>query len=260
MNSPQISEETAGEAWASAVEHLLSQPSRDAVNLGVKIAAPEEDPQVSALVNALLGELGLPLVQTVANTIFPRRLAARSADSAALTARYRHLHRGLRRHGKNRSGTYFDRIVAFESGGSQIDQLTDLIAKLRDARTGSGGAMTSRYEVAVSGPSETVLVYDPAHDRNKRIGFPCLSFLSFHLHRERVHLAAHYRNHTFVERAYGNYVGLGGLLSYVAAQSSWPPGEMFVVSGHAEIECGRKGQLQRVVDEIRQSATPRPGS
>ena len=120
--------------------------------------------------------------------------------------------------------------------------------------------MTSRYEVAVSGPSETVLVYDPAHDRNKRMGFPCLSLLSFHLHRERVHLAAHYRNHTFVERAYGNYVGLGGLLSYVAAQSSWPPGEMFVVSGHAELECGRKGQLQRVVDDIRQSAAPRPGS
>jgi len=119
--------------------------------------------------------------------------------------------------------------------------------------------MSSRYEIAVSQPSETVLVYDPAHDRHKRMGFPCLSFLSFHAYRDRLHLAAHYRNHTFVKRAYGNYVGLGALLSYAAAQSSWAPGEMLVVSGHAQIECGRRERLQRIVDEIRLTVPARPG-
>jgi len=260
MNSPQISGATAGEAWASAVEYLLDQPSREAVNLGVKIAVPGEDPRVSALVNSMLADHHLPLIHTVANTLFPRHLAARSAGSAALTNRYRRLLPRLRRNPKNRLGTYFGRIVAFESSGRPIDQLTDLIAKLRSARSGSGGAMTSRYEVAVSEPAESVLVYDPIHDHNKRMGFPCLSLLSFHVHGERVHLAAHYRNHTFVERAYGNYVGLGALLSYVATQSSWAPGEMLVVSGHAKIERGTRAQMQRVINEIRRGVMLPPGS
>lgn len=250
MNSPQISGTTAGEAWANAIEYLLSQPSRGAVNLGVKIASPVEDVHASRLLNEFLRQHNLPRVETVANTVFPRHLAARSEDSAELVRRYCHLRPALRRHGKNRTGTYFERIVAYSSGGQSVDQLSDLIGKLRDARNGSRRVMSSRYEM---------VVYDPAHDRRKTMGFPCLSFLSFHLHEDQVHLAGHYRNHCFVERAYGNYVGLGALLAYVAAESSWPAGEMLIVSGHAEIERGRRARLQQLVQDLRAAAPPQPG-
>jgi hypothetical protein len=245
VNSPQMTAPTIAEGWASAAEYLLAQPSRDAVNLAVKIGSPLEGIRTTKLIDSLLREKGLPSVGTVANTIFPRRLAARSSGPSSLTQRYRHLLPRLKRNPKNRTGLYFERMVAFETAGHPIDQLESLIDKLRAARTAVGGAMSSRYEIAI---------YDPLHDHNKMRGFPCLSFLSFHLHEQHLHLGAYYRNHNFVERAYGNYVGLGGLLSYVAAEASWQPGEMLIVSGHASIERGAKGYLTQVIEEIRRSA------
>jgi Thymidylate synthase len=246
MNSPQIAAPTMGKAWARAVEYLLEQPGRQAVNLAVKIGSPHEDRRTTTLVNGLLIEVGLPSAATVANTIFPRRLAARSAGPAALVQRYRRILPRLRRNPRNRTGLYFERIVSFATGNGVIDQLSDLVAKLRQAHD-AGGAMSSRYEVAV---------YDPSHDRRKRMGFPCLSLVSFHVHQQRLHLAAHYRNHTFVARAYGNYLALGALLSYVAQETDWIPGEMLIVSGHATIERGRRSRLERLANEIRRVERP----
>lgn len=241
MNDPQISQPTIGLAWAAAVEYLLTRPSRDAVNFAVKTASPREDHQDTALVNALADERRLPSVATVANTLFPRQLAAKSLDSTALATRYRHIVPRLRRLG-NRHGTYFARIVAFGSASDPIDQLTGVITKLRAARNSTIGVMSSRYELAI---------YDPTLDRNKTRGFPCLSFLSFHLHENALHLAAHYRNHYYVERAYGNYVALGALLTYVAEQASWAPGELLVVSGRATLEVGSPQRLLKLVSDLR---------
>jgi thymidylate synthase len=79
------------------------------------------------------------------------------------------------------------------------------------------------------------------------MGFPCLSLASFHLDVDTVHLAAHYRNQSVIERAYGNYLGLGRLHAYVAKSCGLHVGELLVVSGHIELE--RTGGIDNIVNE-----------
>jgi thymidylate synthase len=38
------------------------------------------------------------------------------------------------------------------------------------------------------------------------------------------------------ERAYGNYLGLGRLLAYIANQADLSPGTLTVVAGHAHLD------------------------
>ncbi|MFI7019931.1 hypothetical protein [Streptomyces sp. NPDC050164] len=72
---------------------------------------------------------------------------------------------------------------------------------------------------------------------NSYIGFPCLSHISLQLDRDRrVHAAALYRSHFMFERAYGNYLGLGRLLAYIAQQAELACGSLTVVAGHARLD------------------------
>ena len=48
------------------------------------------------------------------------------------------------------------------------------------------------------------------------MGFPCLSFCSFQLDGDTLHMIAQYRYQYLIERGYGNYLGLGQLLGYVS--------------------------------------------
>jgi hypothetical protein len=47
---------------------------------------------------------------------------------------------------------------------------------------------------------------------------------------------AHYRSQLMIERAYGNYLGLGQLLSYIAAQAGLRCGELTVTAGYAVLD------------------------
>ena len=52
----------------------------------------------------------------------------------------------------------------------------------------------------------------------------------------RLCMLAHYRNHFFFERAYGNYLGLGRLQRFIADAAGLEPGPLTCVSGHAELD------------------------
>jgi hypothetical protein len=49
-----------------------------------------------------------------------------------------------------------------------------------------------------------------------------------------------YRNHAYVARGLGNFVGLGRLQAFVAAQSGATLGSLTCISTHAEIDAGKK--------------------
>ena len=66
--------------------------------------------------------------------------------------------------------------------------------------------------------------------------FPCLSFCSFQLDHDRLHLTAHYRSQYLLQRGYGNYLGLARLQAYVAAVVGIQPGQLLVVAGLAHAE------------------------
>ena len=82
-------------------------------------------------------------------------------------------------------------------------------------------------------------VFDPTRDAGKVANRQCLSFLSFKLDNEnRLMLTVMYRNHAYIARGLGNFIGLGRLQKFVADQSGAQMGSLTCVSTHAEIEHG----------------------
>ena len=51
-----------------------------------------------------------------------------------------------------------------------------------------------------------------------------------------MHALAQYRSQYLVHRAYGNYLGLGRLLDYVATAAGLRTGELTVVAGYIQME------------------------
>jgi hypothetical protein len=229
-----IREANLSRAWIGAIRLLLDVKSHDIFHLVVQIERPSEEiPAVRRRIDALLRACSLPRVSSVANTIFPFAVARASSDSLDLAQRYRDKYwPQIRTFAKNRGGTYFLRMVDLPTGGSAgADQLNLVISKLRK----SGRIMKTRYEVDLS-DTLAIQIHSLHKDQQKSMGFPCLSFCAFQRDQAVVHLVAHYRNHFLTERSYGNWLGLGQLLEYVASQAGLSPGFLTIVAGHAEIE------------------------
>ena len=241
---------TLSEAWLKAVVAVNAAPGRTLFHLVTRIEDPlAEQAPIRAAADGLLAELGHSPIATVANTIFPAQMAATSHDHVHLGARYRRMYPTVRRlHRDNRRGTYFGRIVAHATAGGEHDQLGELVRRLRtELRT--PGPKSARYEmsIAVSVESNTedsagqslmaeaVPVYVPGQD-NSPMGFPCLSFCSFQLDHDRLHMVAHYRRQHLIVRGYGNYLGLAQLLGYVCTMTDLSLGELLIVAGVAQVD------------------------
>lgn len=235
---------TVSDVWLQAVQMTLASPTRKLFHLATHISDPlAEDVAIRTAADQLLAHLEYNSVETVANTIFPLALARQSSDHVQLADRYRAMYPTLKRLDiGNRRGTYFGRLVAYPAGGQSFDQLNDLISKL-GAELRTRGPKSSRYEVSFEPvenqrgevESETAVVYAPGRDRNA-MSFPCLSFCSFQLDGDLLHMVAHYRSQYLIQRGYGNYLGLGRLLGYVSDTVGIQTGELLVVAGGARVE------------------------
>ncbi|OEJ56808.1 hypothetical protein BGM19_00845 [Streptomyces agglomeratus] len=255
-------------AWQEACRKLDTPGNRrrDALHTTVHIHdAAAEDPHLRAELDRMREERGYSPIETVANTVFPAQLSAVCPTPQELVRRYREMYPRLRRLDRaNATGTYFGRFVAYPGENGQVDQLTALINRIRHQAAGRG-PMTAAYELGIAHPADpddgpggvdsaedghnpreevdkpqvrawSTPVQVPGKDTKLR-GFPCLSHCSFQLGRDGVlHALAHYRSHYMVERAYGNYLGLGRLLAYLARHAEVRPGTLTVVAGHAQIE------------------------
>ncbi|MHA4815844.1 thymidylate synthase family protein [Streptomyces aculeolatus] len=234
-------------AWQQACRHLMSTRDHRAYHTVVRIERPQDErPDVREGLDHILRSRGLATVNTVANTIFPRALADTSASHEQLVTRYRRAYPSVRRlAAANRQGTYFGRLVAYPGSGADVDQLGNIIERLRRQARGPGG-MTAAYELTVTHHADVLSGTDvipveagirvPGKDNGYR-GFPCLSHVSFQLDRTgTVHAAAYYRSHFMLQRAYGNYLGLGRLLGYIARESGCRPGWLTVMAGTAVLE------------------------
>jgi hypothetical protein len=258
----QVQGTTMSEAWLKSVQVVDAAPQRRLFHMVTRISDPvAEEPRIRAAADALLRDLDLAPVDTVANTIFPAQLAATSAGPGELAQRYRKMYPVLRRlHKGNRKGTYFGRIVAHPPTGDERDQLADLIERLNtELRT--PGPKSARYEMNISGPGELARpaeaaeltdggplhVYAAGKDTSP-MGFPCLSFCSFQLDGGRLHMIAQYRYQYLIERGYGNYLGLGRLLGYVCATVGLHPGQLTVIAGVAAVDSAARYRIARLAE------------
>ena len=106
--------------------------------------------------------------------------------------------------------------------------------------------------------------YDDNDDRGDRMGGPCLSHLSFKVINDSVHLAAMYRSHYYMHRAYGNLLGLARLQAFVAEQVELSPGPLVCHSTMAVLEHGsqwgwKKSEVLPLISRCRETLT-RQGS
>lgn len=250
VHAPDISR-----AWIDAVRAVDAVPDRRALHTVVAIEDPTaENNAIRAEADRLLEQLKYPPIETVANTIFPQQLAATSRDHNELVRRYRAIYPELRRRWHaNAAGTYFGRLVAYPDapGADLYDQLGEIIRKL-EREHARNNAKTALYEASLcevgvpedAEPTDDVeganaMIYAPGRDKLPVGNFPCLSHCSFQLDRGgRLHSLAQYRSQYLVQRAYGNYLGLGRLLAYLCEQTGLQVGTLTVVAGYAQIEKG----------------------
>lgn len=254
-----IQSNSVSAAWYDAVTTTRAVAGHKVFHLVVSVDDPlAEDVVTRHEVDKLLANRGLQTIDTVANTIMPTGLAARCLTHEELVKKYRDRYEVIKRFPKNSWGTYFGRLVAYPTGSDKrpapVDQLAPVIETLRGPRV-----VGAQYETAVTTAEDAaeasenpasgaLLIHHSTRGRRGR-GGPCLSTIAFQREADRVHAVAHYRSHFLIERAYGNYVGLGMLLQYVAQQAGLRIGYLTVVAGYAQID-GRLSDLDETLDRI----------
>lgn len=242
--APNISE-----GWLAAVRMLDAVPNYKTIHVVLRILDPiGEDPAIRAAAQQLIddhnskGKNEKPDIDTTRNTIFPASYARRTDGPAALTAYYRERYNkeGLLGFPDNKYGTYFGRVVAYPraDGDSPADQLTDTVRKLK-TELKKGSNKSSRYEINIFNE----------HKDTRSTSFPCLAHLSVHMHERKLHMQAIYRNEFLVGRAYGNYLGLGELQAYIAAQADLQVGELLMTLGHVELD-SNKGPIRAMLAQF----------
>jgi hypothetical protein len=276
LASDDVRAQTVSGAWLGAVRTALNSPGYRLFHLVTRIEQPiAEDAAVRQVADGLLAELKLPPIETVANTIFPSGLAAISKNWEHLSRRYRKAYPTLKRWRANRPGTYFGRLVAYPAAGHEIDQVGELIRKLR-VELGTAGPKAARYELSLVAPGEALPAPSSAStgvasdaDGNHAdalsqplpiqcpgedvaaMAFPCLTYCSFQLDGSLLHAVAHYRSQYLVQRAYGNYLGLGRLLRYVSEQTELEMGELMVIGAYVQIDPGvSRPKLRAAIESI----------
>ncbi|MCA4158019.1 hypothetical protein [Priestia megaterium] len=214
------------DAWKQAIKHLV-QNGKDDYNLIVEIENPTlDDKTIRNQFNEVLFSMKDQTIETVANTIFPFGMNDKSKDRFDFYQRFQRVYPTLRRVPENSKGTYFGRLVEWNYGkGETFNQVEHTILKLaRENHNGRG--IRVMYEMSI---------YDPDLDKNNQMGFPCMSFISVKIRDGFIDLTAIYRNQYFVQKAYGNYLGLGRLLEFIAYESGYKMGKLTCIATHAAL-------------------------
>jgi thymidylate synthase len=236
MYTPIPPQATCAQGWlaaASAVQDAGGEAYNVVIDIADPVAVAGPDEMIFTTVDKFLREHNVNTLAGVANTIFPQSLLERHGASG-LYAAYGAILPRIKRMARD-WGRYFERMTAWKEvqGGEVIiiNPLDDLVQFMRD-QIASDRTYRNTYEMTV---------YDPARDARKVSNRQCLSFLSFKLTHEKVLLlTVMYRNHAYVARGLGNFLGLGRLQSFVAAETGAQLGSLTCISTHAEIDAGKK--------------------
>lgn len=111
-------------------------------------------------------------------------------------------------------------------------------------------ALTMRANVSKA--ALTIVIQRPGGETTRPLGGPCLNYLAVQAERNTdttLGLLAVYRNHDFLQKAYGNYWGLCNLLRFLAKETKTIAGPVTCISSHAYVE-KHKPALKAFVDAI----------
>ncbi len=245
-------------AWLRALEHLLDCGG-ECFNMMVCIENPTQtEPAIQQAFEQMLSKHGLLNLKQVVYTIFPWSLYknfGKNPDKLfEIYNRKDGVYDRLRKYPRFGWGSYFRRMTYYPSENNQgnpvtVNQLNDIITMLRNRQK----TLKARY---------TILIQIPGRDMRRVIGGPCLDHIALQLTRspKQLNLLAIYRNHDFVQRAYGNYLALGYLMQFLCEQTGYTLGTLNCLSSHADINnmAGAsswpgKAELRKLVRSFNQS-------
>lgn len=259
------------EAWVLGLERVLAEPGGRLVHLVSTVTEPgTEIEAVRHVLDAALEAAGKQSVHTVTETIFPSSLypnpgfdwmpaiephkeAELNSAADALYTSYCDMLPLLSTASGNNRGTYFGRMVSWPgnvAGGP--NQLADRISALRSEHR-AGRERNNTLDIDIAADSQESLrgvqVY-AATDRRRR-GFPCLTHIDLTLHEGRLHCLAIYRHQYFIEKAYGNMLGLSALLQFLCQQGGYTLGELVVHATMADVQRRNFPAVARLAAEAR---------
>ena len=252
MYMPIEPQETSVQGWlsaAAAVQKLGGEAHNVIIDIADPLTETSTDAAIIREVDAFLRSRHANTLTGVANTIFPQSLLARHGPDAFYDV---YLDTVLPRMKKMTRdwGRYFDRLTSWPKiYGSQVKTINPLEDLVRFMRTQieSGRTYRNVYEMTV---------YDPTRDAGKVSNRQCLSFLSFKLTQEnRLLLTVMYRNHAYIARGLGNFIGLGRLMAFIADQSGAAMGSLTCISTHAFIDHGKSQRDNITIGWTRGEAT-----
>lgn len=218
INEPlTISSDNLSLAWGQAFLRIVKHAGKPLAPLLISIGCADngdcrEDTAIRQALDACLENSGEQNVQSVANTIFPMTYwKMAKGDRQRLYQMYKDYFPRIRAlaKSKNHRGLYFERLISFGPAAYDGNQLEYIIKGF----TAWKGVRTSMFQASI---------FDPYRDhvRSAQLGFPCLQHISFVPDRKKQQLAlnAFYATQQIFEKAYGNYLGLCRLGSFMAGE------------------------------------------
>jgi thymidylate synthase len=233
MYLPIESQPTNVQGWLAAATAVQANGS-EAHNVVVDIADPlgetASDAPIIREVDAFLRAHRRNTLSGVANTIFPQSTLDRHGPKAFYGV-YRNTVLPRMKQITRDWGRYFDRLTAWKKlEGSQVKMINPLDDLVQFMKTQVASDRTYRNAFEMT-------IYDPTRDAGKVANRQCLSFLSFKLTKEnQLLLTVLYRNHAYIARALGNFIGLGRLMAFVTSETGASMGSLTCISTHAEID------------------------
>lgn len=238
-----IEAKTLAEAWLGGSTYLESLGDWADLTMLLHVSQPAfvrpQDREVANRLNKFLCDHGGFSNHTVAETIFPGYEYRQRGVDGVFKTYPDEIYPKLQKHPAHRWGTYAYRLLRRKAlNGNLYNPLEDCIKKMRDK--------TRKYAVY------EINLYDDVLDRQHRMGGPCLSHISFKVEpNSKLQLTAIYRLHYYVQRAYGNLLGLARLQAFVAEQVGLTIGSLVCHSTRAELEVGQHGQAKWNKGEVR---------
>lgn len=245
MNAPTvIVDSNFQEVWAQALLKLKANHWK-MWNLIVQINCPSAiDIEIQDSVMQFAKLHGLITPVQVAHTIFPYKYYKQGTSRDMLYKKYWRYFQFTRTQPHRGWGTYFERMIRYSPDGNDghaVDQLSNIIDAINGRSTNYGAAYV-------------IVIPYPQKESKRKMGAPCLNYLTVQveageIQRYCINLLAVYRNHDFLERAYGNYLGLCKLLEYIAAETNSEVGKLTCISSHAYVQ-NHKRELESLAGFI----------
>lgn len=195
-------------AWKDACNFIIQ--NGDGFNLIVNINSPLQftENHLKEIIDTKI--ISAKNIADVTNTIFPSKLHSRNPllSNTDFYDKHEELYlRGKTMHHRNKGlwGNYFLRFTRF--GESRKNQLQKIIDDI-NARSNQYAACYMMHVSSADTDSNT-----------RNIGNPCLQYVQFGQEGNSINLTAVYRNHDFLTKALGNYIGLSKLLEFVCNQT-----------------------------------------